>query len=59
MNYDTLTFGISPSGYQIVQSTVIASDLTLFATLRRGDQLPNKVLNFLVTLIAFETVQQL
>lgn len=54
-----LTFSIPSSGYQVMQSTMIASDLTCFTTFRGCDQFPNEILDLLVSLIAIEAVQQL
>lgn len=60
MNLTTvITFSIASAWHQIVQSTVIACDCTLFTQTTWLDEIPNESFNFLVALIALKAEQKL
>lgn len=57
--FSLLTFGISSSRHQIVQSTVVPETRRILTLSDRSDQVPDKVLDLLIALVALQAVQQL
>lgn len=52
-----LTFGIASARHQIVQATVIPTDLILFTRIAGCDQIPNEIFDFLIAAVHLQTVE--